>query len=104
MGAWPGTPSREVVLLKRYGESYFPGLLVPNAVLGVLTNLQGATDATSIQWGPCDPSLVTNPSLSCGFFEIPLDYNDSSVGKGRIAVIKANATGDRLGTFSMNPG
>ena len=61
-------------------------------------------NASSIQWGPCDPSLVTNPSLLCGFFEIPLDYNDSSVGKGRIAVIKANATGDRRGTFFMNPG
>ena len=70
----------------------------------MLTDTQGAANASSIQWGPCDPSLITNPSLLCGFFEIPLDYNDSSVGKGRIAVIKANATGDRRGTFFMNPG
>ncbi|KAI1791399.1 TAP-like protein-domain-containing protein [Ganoderma leucocontextum] len=69
------------------------------------SNITGTTTNTSaIQWGPCDPSLVANPSLSCGFFEIPLDYNDSLAGKGRIAVIKANATGDRRGTFFMNPG
>ncbi len=62
------------------------------------------TNTSSIQWGPCDPSLVANPSLSCGFFEIPLDYQNPWAGKGRLAVIKANATGERRGTFFMNPG
>ncbi|KAM5537020.1 hypothetical protein V8D89_009349, partial [Ganoderma adspersum] len=47
---------------------------------------------STIQWGPCDPSIVTDPSLSCGFFEIPIDYHDPYVGKGRLAIIKANAT------------
>lgn len=60
--------------------------------------------ANVIQWGPCDPSIVPDPSLSCGFFEIPLDYHDLSAGKGRLAVIKANATGERRGTVFMNPG
>ncbi|PIL25656.1 hypothetical protein GSI_11406 [Ganoderma sinense ZZ0214-1] len=69
------------------------------------SNVSGnTTNTSSIQWGPCDPSLVANPSLTCGFFEIPLDYHDSSAGKGRLAVIKANATGDRRGTFFVNPG
>ncbi|KAM5539524.1 hypothetical protein V8D89_006796 [Ganoderma adspersum] len=72
--------------------------------LGYSDVVGNTTNTSSIQWGPCDPSLVANPSLSCGFFEIPLDYQDSSVGKGRLAVIKANATGDRRGTFFVNPG
>ena len=68
------------------------------------STLQSSTNASTIQWGPCDPSVVTDPSLSCGFFEIPIDYHDLSAGKGRIAVIKANATGERRGTYFMNPG
>ena len=81
--------------------------VVRNVELVDLTTFasQGNTTNTrSIQWGPCDPSLVANPLLSCGFFEVPLDYHDASVGKGRLAVIKANATGERRGTFFVNPG
>ncbi|KAM5541074.1 hypothetical protein V8D89_005385 [Ganoderma adspersum] len=65
---------------------------------------EGGTNTSTIQWGPCDPSIVTDPSLSCGFLEIPIDYHDLSAGKGRLAVIKANATGERRGTYFMNPG
>ncbi|KAI0698769.1 TAP-like protein-domain-containing protein [Earliella scabrosa] len=59
---------------------------------------------SSIQWGPCDPSIVPNPTLSCGFLEVPIDYHDRSVGTGRLAVVKANATGERVGSLLMNPG
>ncbi|KAI8974213.1 TAP-like protein-domain-containing protein [Trametes punicea] len=57
-----------------------------------------------LHWGPCDPSIVTDPSISCSFFEVPLDYNDPKAGFGRIAIAKANATGDRVGTIFFNPG
>ena len=57
-----------------------------------------------MQWGSCDPLGIPNSTVSCGFFEIPLDYHDPSVGNGRIAVVKANATGTRQGTFFYNPG
>ncbi len=57
-----------------------------------------------IQWGACDPSVVNDTSLSCGFLEVPLDYQDSSVGHARLAVIKANATGERQGSLFLNPG
>ncbi|KAI0769265.1 hypothetical protein BD413DRAFT_493416 [Trametes elegans] len=57
-----------------------------------------------IRWGPCDSSTATNASLSCGFLRVPLDYHDPSAGHGRIAVVKANATGDRRGTVLLNPG
>ncbi|RDX45240.1 alpha/beta-hydrolase [Lentinus brumalis] len=57
-----------------------------------------------IQWGACDPSVVNDTALSCGFLEVPLDYHDSSVGHARLAVIKANATGERQGSLFLNPG
>ncbi|RPD70273.1 alpha/beta-hydrolase [Lentinus tigrinus ALCF2SS1-7] len=57
-----------------------------------------------IQWGACDPSVVNDTSLSCGFLEVPLDYQDHSVGKARLALIKANATGERRGSVFFNPG
>ncbi|KAI0769285.1 alpha/beta-hydrolase [Trametes elegans] len=63
----------------------------------------GGYNAT-LQWGPCDPTIVEDSTITCGFFEIPLDYHDHSAGVGRIAVAKLNATGDRLGSIFFNPG
>ncbi|TFK84554.1 alpha/beta-hydrolase [Polyporus arcularius HHB13444] len=59
---------------------------------------------SQIKWGACDPSVVNDTSLSCGFLEVPLDYQDPSVGTARLALIKANATGERQGTVLFNPG
>ncbi|KAI0633182.1 TAP-like protein-domain-containing protein [Trametes polyzona] len=59
---------------------------------------------SSITWGACDPLIVTNTAVTCGFFEVPLDYHDPSAGKGRLAVAKINATGKRLGSLFVNPG
>ncbi|KAI0633179.1 TAP-like protein-domain-containing protein [Trametes polyzona] len=61
-------------------------------------------DNSGITWGDCDPSVVTNSAMSCGFFEIPLDYHDPSAGKGKLAVAKINATGERRGSIFLNPG
>ncbi|RDX45302.1 alpha/beta-hydrolase [Lentinus brumalis] len=60
--------------------------------------------ASPISWGPCDPSVVNDTSLSCGYFDVPLDYQDPSVGNARLAVVKINATGERRGTVFFNPG
>ncbi|RPD70247.1 alpha/beta-hydrolase [Lentinus tigrinus ALCF2SS1-7] len=57
-----------------------------------------------IRWGACDPSIVNDTSLSCGFLEVPLDYQDPSVGKAQLALVKANATGERRGSLFFNPG
>ncbi len=65
---------------------------------------QNTTNATSVEWGPCDPSVITNPALTCAFFEIPLDYHDLSAGYGRLALAKLSATGERRGTAFINPG
>ena len=48
--------------------------------------------------------MVTDPTLSCGFLQVPLDYHDSSVGNARLAIVKANATGERRGSVFYNPG
>ncbi|TFK83377.1 alpha/beta-hydrolase [Polyporus arcularius HHB13444] len=57
-----------------------------------------------IQWGPCDPSVVNDTSLSCGFLDVPLDYHNPSVGNAHLAIVKANATGERRGSVLFNPG
>ncbi|RDX55206.1 alpha/beta-hydrolase [Lentinus brumalis] len=59
---------------------------------------------TQIVWGACDPSAVTDASLSCGFLDVPLDYHKPSAGKARLAIVKANATGERQGSVFFNPG
>ncbi|RDX49560.1 alpha/beta-hydrolase [Lentinus brumalis] len=59
---------------------------------------------SQIQWGACDPSVVSDTSLSCGFLLVPLDYQDPSVGTARLAIVKANATGERRGSLFFNPG
>ncbi len=64
-------------------------------------NAQGGSQ---IQWGACDPSVVNDTSLSCGFLLVPLDYQDPSVGTARLAIVKANATGERRGSLFFNPG
>ncbi|KAL1943423.1 hypothetical protein VTO73DRAFT_4498 [Trametes versicolor] len=65
--------------------------------------LRGDTRA-ALDWGPCDPAVIQDPTISCSFFEIPLDYHDLHAGTGHIAVAKVNATGKRLGTVFINPG
>ncbi|KAI0769264.1 alpha/beta-hydrolase [Trametes elegans] len=62
------------------------------------------SNTSSVPWVPCDSSISPTASLSCGFLRVPLDYHDSSAGYGLIAVIKANATGERRGTVLLNPG
>ena len=64
-----------------------------------------ASKPSAVQWGPCDPSIVENPVVSCCSFEVPLDYNDTSVGTAKLALAKMNATLEpRLGTVFFNPG
>ena len=70
--------------------------------LGVATTL-GIAQARLTEWGPCPDQ--PGSSLSCAYFDIPLDYHNASVGNGQILVVKANATsGDKKGTIFLNPG
>ncbi|KAI9058622.1 alpha/beta-hydrolase [Trametes sanguinea] len=84
-------------------------LAVPIAAAAVLRSDQSPDSASpqhnaSLEWGACDPSIVQNPSISCAFFTIPLDYHNPRAGYGRIAVAKINATSERIGSVFLNPG
>lgn len=47
---------------------------------------------------------VTGVALECAYFEVPMDYHDSSAGNARLAVIKLPATAKKLGTLFFSPG
>jgi len=63
-----------------------------------------------IQWSDCvdfsggDYTYASEPNIQCGFFDVPLDWNNTSLGIGRIAVAKYSATGTKAGTLFTNPG
>ncbi|KAI0769266.1 hypothetical protein BD413DRAFT_613824 [Trametes elegans] len=84
-------------------SAYLPSA---RAVLQGDTTSRADNDTTisPLLWGPCDPTVVDDPTLSCTFFDVPLDYHNDSVGSGRLAVAKMNATANRLGTLFINPG
>ena len=52
------------------------------------------------------PNRVLAPEAYCGYFEVPLDWNDPSAGKGRLAVMKIPATrpAERKGVLFTQPG
>ncbi|TBU61574.1 alpha/beta-hydrolase [Dichomitus squalens] len=52
------------------------------------------------KWAPC-PQFA---DLSCAYFDVPLDYHNTSAGNGQLLVVKAPATGERKGTIFLNPG
>jgi len=60
-----------------------------------------------LTWGTCTDFGVADPdpNLSCGYYEVPMDYFDSAAGKARLAVVKYQATvPNKKGTLFMNPG
>ncbi|KAI0746902.1 alpha/beta-hydrolase [Daedaleopsis nitida] len=81
----------------------FP-LLTPLLATQVVHAWSGRPGGSGLEWGPCDPLEVTNPRLDCAYLTVPLDYHDPSVGNASIAMVKANATGERRGTVFYNPG
>ncbi|RPD63509.1 alpha/beta-hydrolase [Lentinus tigrinus ALCF2SS1-6] len=83
------------------GHNKLASLLLASAASYYVESQRGGS---TIQWGACDSSVVTDASLSCGFLDVPLDYQDPSVGNAKLAIIKANATGERHGSVFYNPG
>ena len=62
---------------------------------------------TDLTWGNCTNFGLADPdpNLSCGYYEVPMDYFDSSAGKARLAVAKYRATvPNKKGTLFVNPG
>lgn len=52
----------------------------------------------SVQWSKCSTNIL------CAYIDVPLDWNNADVGKGRIAIAKYPATGKKIGTLFTNPG
>ncbi|KAH9851186.1 alpha/beta-hydrolase [Lenzites betulinus] len=61
-------------------------------------------NSSTVQWGTCDSSVITNPAIICGSLEVPLDYHNRFAGKANIAFARLNATGERRGTVFLLPG
>ena len=64
---------------------------------------------STIDWFSCgqfDPQYSAGDAqnITCGYYEVPLDYADDSVGTAKLAVVKYPATGERTGTLFVNPG
>lgn len=65
-----------------------------------------------LNWGDCLPFATTSEdqtayrsdNISCAYLTVPLDYADPSGETIRIAVVKQDATGDRIGSVMFNPG
>ncbi|KAI0685531.1 Alpha/Beta hydrolase protein [Cerioporus squamosus] len=79
-------------------------LFCGGTLLGVGRDTVASKPGTKVQWSPCDPALALDTTLQCGFFDVPLDYHDRSIGTARLGLVKANATRERRGTVFMNPG
>ena len=46
-----------------------------------------------------------DPNLTCGYYEVPMDYHDPSAGKARLAIARYAATASqKIGTLFANPG
>ncbi|KAL1714504.1 Alpha/Beta hydrolase protein [Schizophyllum commune] len=64
---------------------------------------------STIEWSSCaDLNPVYgnfSESLRCGFYDVPLDWADESVGTARLAVVRYPATDkEKKGTIFFNPG
>ncbi|GGT19400.1 peptidase [Nonomuraea spiralis] len=61
-------------------------------------------ESRAISWGPCTGLPVPTAGLDCGRLTVPLDYGNPGAGSIDVAVIRAKATGTRIGSLVMNFG
>ena len=64
---------------------------------------------STIDWFSCSDldssyNAYNLTNVVCGFYEVPLDWADESVGTAKLAVAKFPATKERWGTVFGNPG
>ncbi|KAL1675321.1 Alpha/Beta hydrolase protein [Schizophyllum commune] len=68
-----------------------------------------STANSTISWSSCTTLdwryAIGDPlNITCGFFEVPMDYADGSIGTAKLAVARYPAQGERKGTVFINPG
>ncbi|KAI4521150.1 alpha/beta-hydrolase [Schizophyllum commune Loenen D] len=88
------------------------GVLVPAVALLSLSIVAASSfdNETGIDWFPCsdfEPTYANvsdGRSTSCGYYQVPLDWADESVGTAKLAVVVSRATKERKGTVFVNPG
>uniref|UniRef100_D8Q7J3 Peptidase S33 tripeptidyl aminopeptidase-like C-terminal domain-containing protein n=1 Tax=Schizophyllum commune (strain H4-8 / FGSC 9210) TaxID=578458 RepID=D8Q7J3_SCHCM len=84
-------------------------------LLGACALAVGAADATAtkrgseVEWSSCSDlnplySFADATNITCGFYEVPLDYADESAGTAKLALAKDPAPEERWGTMFVNPG
>ncbi|MTA15318.1 MAG: alpha/beta fold hydrolase [Actinobacteria bacterium] len=66
----------------------------------------GTTPAGTIDWGPCDDEVATDPILECGSLTVPLDPQNPGGDTIDIAMVRVPAADpdDRVGAVLFNPG
>ncbi|KAL1709294.1 Alpha/Beta hydrolase protein [Schizophyllum commune] len=86
-------------------------LAAPGASIAApTTNSSSTTTANpTISWSSCTTLdwryAIGDPlNITCGFFEVPMDYADGSIGTAKLAVARYPAQGERKGTVFVNPG
>ncbi|MEV7013591.1 alpha/beta hydrolase [Streptosporangium sp. NPDC051022] len=79
-------------------------LLSATVVPATASNAATAAAPPSISWRACSGLPVPAPGLECGTLTVPLDHDRPGAGTVDVAVIRAKATGDRLGSLVMNFG
>ncbi|KAL1757021.1 Alpha/Beta hydrolase protein [Schizophyllum commune] len=68
-----------------------------------------STRNAEIGWFSCsefDPqySIGDPQNITCGYYEVPLDWADETAGTAKLAVARYPASGERRGTIFVNPG
>lgn len=53
-------------------------------------------------WGPCEPEV--SPMMECSTLTVPLDWAEPAGATIDLALARAEATGDRIGSLLTNPG
>ncbi|NUS43111.1 MAG: alpha/beta fold hydrolase [Mycobacteriaceae bacterium] len=89
---------------------------MPLAACGKKTDHQAATSPTglakfyqqTVHWGPCggfgSPDDELGPEIECTRIQVPVDYEHPDGKTAQIAMSRAKATGQRIGSLLFNPG
>ncbi|KAL1674268.1 Alpha/Beta hydrolase protein [Schizophyllum commune] len=94
--------------MARTSSLFVAGVIISGRAFRALGSSAKAHDA-GIEWFSCsqfDPqySVGDSQNITCGYYEVPLDYANETAGTAKLAVVKYPATEERVGTLFVNPG
>jgi hypothetical protein len=102
--AWRRSPSSAPVPYRRLRRRSKPGSGPPPELAQFYDQ--------KITFEPCAPYATTeldekvfaDPRFDCARVQVPLDYGDPDGPRGQVALLRANARGDKIGSLLVNPG